>query len=59
MKREHTKRAMSRRECLAAAGTVVLVASAMPVRAEAEPRLTAPPGHDRGRPAFGRVDWEK
>jgi hypothetical protein len=50
---------MSRRECLVGAGTVALVAGTTVARAKVEPGLTAPPGHDRSRPAFRRVDWGK
>jgi len=54
------KAAMTRRDCLTAGGTALLLGGA-PALAEAklDPRLNAPPGTRREAPAFRPVDLGK
>ena len=54
------KAAMTRRDCLTAGGTALLLGGA-PALAEAklDPRLNAPPGNRREAPAFRPVDLGK
>jgi hypothetical protein len=60
MKDDHTRPALTRRECLAV-GAAGLAASAQPVMAQvlAEPPLRGPPGQRRGNPGFRKLHLDK